>query len=182
MNPPASERVMPDAPTDQPDDAVMAALLRAVLTLGVATPADLVPWADEQIRVRDRPPEWIIDVALSGSLPADRVLGNLPDLWGRDYPPSVFGFVVGLIDHDVVGWTYPRAHSAAAWLLQAAQCLASEETRFVIDAIDDSFSLCEQGMYGEPQALVAYLAEFVQQHADGTARQWLPSVRVTFER
>ena len=39
------------------DDATVAAVFRAALMLGVATPADLVPWADGQIVARDRPAE-----------------------------------------------------------------------------------------------------------------------------
>ena len=160
------------------DDATVAAVFRATLTLGLATPADLVPWADEQVTARERPAEWILDLCLSAaSTPEemDRLLRAPSE--GAD-PSMTFRLLVGLIeDRD---WSYERVRRADELMWAAALHSGVQDFLDEITAIDDGFYLMFYEGRGDWTALQADVVAFVGKHADPAARAWLPGVRVTF--
>ncbi len=169
------------------DDPTVAAVFRAALTLGIATPADLVPWADEQIMARDRPPMWIIDLSVGAAVPADRVIGDLHDVGRLAAPAGVFRILVGLANVSDV-WSADAARRAADWLWNVAHQYADDPAvESTAGAYADEFWLAATDFADHPRTpavvaeLIPAVAELIRRHADPAAREWLPGVRVRFD-
>ena len=165
--------------TEGADDPLVAAVFRAALSLGIATPADLVPWADEQVVARDRPAEWILDLSLGAARsmePTDNLLR--PPSAGAD-PAAVFGLVVGLVE-TVVPWTLAEGARANRWLWVTAGRFDVDDLAIrLARGLDDEFQWAA-GHASAATQLVAQVRTCIAVHADPAARAWLPGVRVTF--
>jgi hypothetical protein len=168
------------------DDATVAALFRAGLSLGIATPADLVPWADEQVLARERPAEWIMDLSLGRAVPASEVSERLRDVvWNVD-PNRVFRLIVGLVDRPQ-WWSHEAAHRAADWMWCVAHNHAKDpNVAWAAAALADELWLAANDFADDPRTpavrerSIAAVDTMIGTHADPTARAWLPGVRVTF--
>ena len=169
------------------DDATVAAVFRAALSLGIATTADLVPWADEQVLARPAPPEWVIDLSLGAALPTERVRDELADLARPADRTTVFRLLVGLVD-VADDWTADAARRAADWLFGVAQQYADDPAiAGTAGAYADEFWLSATDYAAHPRTpqvvaeLIPAVAALVRRHADPAARAWLPTVRVRFD-
>jgi hypothetical protein len=172
---------MAETPTgpDAPPDALVAAVFRPAIQLGIATPADLVPWADGQILSREQPAAWILDLSLSTAASVERADDLLrPASAGAD-PAVVFRLLVGLVE-TLVPWTLAEAERACRWLWVTAG-------RFDVDgpmisfagALDDDFQWAA-GDVSATEQLVAQVRACIAAHADPAARAWLPGVLIVF--
>jgi hypothetical protein len=160
------------------DDATVAAVFRAALSLGIATPADLVPWADEQVMKRERPAEWILELSLSAGREASRVEADLTDASFRADREAVFSLLVGLADVAAPP-SFEQGRLAAAWLYDVALGYTSGYPQYQAAWIDERFDRAA-GTIIPSDGLAAELTEYVRKNADPAARAWLPGVRVTF--
>jgi hypothetical protein len=165
------------------DDATVAALFRAALRLGIATPADLVPWADEQVMARDQPPGWILDLSLGAAEPADRVVAALEEVLFPTAGPPVFRLLLGLVDQPN-GLTDPASRRAASWLSMLSSWYPPDDDDAPCDgawAVGIEYGREELGRpLSDPDRVAAEVSAFIRDHADPAARAWLPGVRVTF--
>ena len=162
------------------NDALVAAVFRAALSLGIATPADLVPWADARVLARDQPAEWIIDLSIGAAMSVDQVSDAQREVAAPADRAIVFRLLTGLViltDH----LTFSEADRVSAYLERFGQtCDIGGEMGEVLRRMGMYFWLVRDGeQLIDPDALVADVVTFIGTHADPAARAWLPSVRIT---
>ncbi len=170
------------ATDDATGDSTVAAVFRAALSLGIATPADLVPWADGQVMARERPAAWIIDLSLGAAVPVDQMAVTLGEVVFPAVRPAVFRLFVGLVDPGSRSTYRTSRRAAAAWLYQVASHYADDDAAFSrAAAIDDEFDRAELRLNtGDAVCLTGEVSASIRDYADPAARAWLPGVRVTF--
>lgn len=162
------------------DDATTAAVFRATLQLGIATPADLVPWADTQVLGRERPAGWVLDLSVGGGRTVEATLDALADpAFGAD-PAQVFRLILGLID-VAEGWTFDRAGLASLWCRRAAEQWGGDDAYRQALAVDHRVHSAMDAAADHQAAAIAAVVAYIAKYADATARTWLPNVRVRLD-
>lgn len=128
---------------------------------------DAIAWADRQIAEASHPHPALIDIALAHNRRREDVEALLAAIPGSVDAVSVMRLCLGdmleAVERD------PRlAADAARWLYHAALREELPEAEFGLEAyaVEDAFSLAEQGIYGTVGEARDRLLAFLREHGE----------------
>ncbi len=134
---------------------MMAEVYRLGITIGYFTIKDVIDWADAIIEKLEHPPVELIDISLSSKAKSIDICSLIHSFYGSSYNDSPLQILLGMFSCK---YTYSKNKGdVASMLFRLIDFIQLEErAEWIIKEIpqlSDAYSLAEQKIYGDIQAV-----------------------------